>query len=107
MGYGKTGLLGMALMASLAVPAFAQSPAEQGPFVNAVVVHSMDGKTTMVPIDAARQAELLGSSHAKQLAAGVVVLVVDGKTFLIDDYKMPNGDQMVEPILSGDGDVGG
>ena len=107
MRYGKTGLLGMALMASLAVPALAQSPAKQGPLVNSVVVHSMDGKTTMVPIDAARQAELLGSSHAKQLAAGVVVLVVDGKTFLIDDHTMPNGDQMIKMILSGAGGVAG
>src|SRR5882757_9372198 len=107
MRYGKTGLLGMALMASLAVPALAQSPAEQGPFVNAVVVHSIDGKMTIVPIDAARQTELVGSSHAKQLAAGVVVLVVDGKTFLIDDHKMPNGDQMIKTILSGAGGVAG
>jgi hypothetical protein len=107
MGYGKPGLLGMALMASLAVPAFAQSPAEQGPFVYAVVVHSMDGKMTIVPIDAARQTELAGSSHAKQLAAGVVIMVVDGKTFLIDDHKMPNGDQMIKTILSGAGGVAG
>jgi hypothetical protein len=101
MNFYKRALLGLAMTAVFAAPAFADTmAAANGPMVNSVVVHSMDGKTTLVPIDAARQAELLASSHAKQLTTGVVVLVADGKTYLIEDHKMPSGEMMVKSILN-------
>ena len=68
--------LGAILAAAMTVPAWAGAPA------NSAVVHSMDGKTTLVPITAERQAELLASPHAHALAAGIVVLVANGKTYV-------------------------
>jgi hypothetical protein len=98
--YGKT-LLGLAMTVALTAPALAGEPtAANGPMINSVVVHSLDGKTTLVPIDAARQAELLASSHAKQLTAGCVVLIANGKTYLIEDHKMPDGEMMIKSILN-------
>ncbi len=89
---------------TLGTPAFAESA---GVPVNSVVVHSMDGKTTIVPIDAQRQAELLGSSHAHELAAGIVVLVANGKTYVVDDHKMADGKDMVKTILAINAPEGG
>jgi hypothetical protein len=59
----------------------------------------MDGKTTLVPITAERQAELLASPHAHALAAGIVVLVANGKTYVVDDHTMPDGRNMIKTVL--------
>jgi hypothetical protein len=85
--------------ATIAFPARADGLPNGGAAINSAVVHSMDGKTTIVPISAARQAELLASPHAKQLGAGICVLVVDGKTYVIDDHTMPSGKQMIAAVL--------
>ncbi len=103
MAYWKA-LTGAALALALGTPALADTQAAP---VNSVVVHSMDGKTTIVPIDAKRQAELLGSSHAHELAAGIVVLVANGKTYVIDDHKMADGKDMVKTILAINAPEGG
>jgi hypothetical protein len=86
------------LVAAAAAPAFAEAPA--GIAVNSAVVHSMDGKTTIVPISRERQAELLASPHARQLAAGIVVLVAGGKTYVVDDHTMPDGKDMIKTVLN-------
>jgi hypothetical protein len=93
-------LLGAAMAAALTSPALAEAPANAGTPINSAVVHSMDGRTTIVQISAERQAELIASPHAKQLAAGIVVLVANGKTYVIDDHKMPSGEPMVKTILN-------
>lgn len=89
----KKTLLGVVLAAAMTVPAWAGAPA------NSAVVHSMDGKTTLMPITAERQAELLASPHAHALAAGIVVLVANGKTYVIDDHTMPDGRDMIKTVL--------
>ena len=81
------------LAVTLTLPAWADTLA------NSAVVHSMDGKTTLVPITAERQAELLASPHAHPLAAGIVVLVANGKTYVIDDHTMPDGRDMIKTVL--------
>ena len=86
-------LLGAVLAAAMTMPAWADTAANSG------VVHSMDGKTTLVPITAQRQAELLASPHAHPLAAGIVVLVANGKTYVIDDHTMPDGREMIKTVL--------
>ena len=86
-------LLGAALALAIAAPAWADTA------VNSAVVHTMDGKTTLVPITAQRQAELLASPHAHPLAAGIVVLVANGKTYVIDDHTMPDGREMIKTVL--------
>jgi hypothetical protein len=80
-------------------PASADPPATVAVPSNSVVVHSMDGKTTVVSISARRQAELLASPHTRELGAGIVVLVADGKTYVVEDHVMPNGKPMVASIL--------
>jgi hypothetical protein len=86
-------LFGAILGVAMTMPALADTA------INSVVVHSMDGKTTLVPITAERQAELIASPHAHPLAAGIVVLVADGKTYVIDDHKMPDGRDMIKTVL--------
>jgi hypothetical protein len=86
-------LLGAALALAMTVPAWADTAA------NSVVVHSMDGKTTLTPITAQRQAELIASPHAHALASGIVVLVANGKTYVIDDHTMPDGRDMIKTVL--------
>ena len=86
-------LLGAVFAVAMTVPAWAATP------INSVVVHSMDGKTTIVPVTAERQAELIASPHAHQLAAGIVVLVANGKTYVIDDHTMPDGRDMINTVL--------
>ena len=95
MKIGRNFLLGAVFAAVMTVPAWADTA------VNSVVVHSMDGKTTLVPITAERQAELIASPHAHLLAAGIVVLVANGKTYVVDDHKMPDGRDMVKAVLEG------
>ncbi|MEI9983753.1 MAG: hypothetical protein WDN69_11430 [Aliidongia sp.] len=90
-------LFGAMLVAATTAQAFADAPA--GIPVNSAVVHSMDGKTTIVPISGERQAELLASPHAHQLASGIVVLVAGGKTYVIDDHIMPSGKEMIKTVL--------
>jgi hypothetical protein len=90
-------LFGAMLVVAAAAPAFADAPA--GVPVNSAVVHSMDGKTTIVPISRERQAELLASTHARQLAAGIVMLVAGGKAYVIDDHTMPDGKDMIKTVL--------
>ena len=103
MTYWKA-LAGAVLALGLGAPAHAEM---QSAAVNSVVVHSMDGKTTIVPIDAKRQAELIASNHAHELAAGIVVLVANGKTYVIDDHKMADGKDMVKTILAINAPEGG
>ena len=86
-------LVGAVLAAAMTLPAWADTA------VNSAVVHAMDGKTTLVPITAERQAELIASPHAHQLGAGIVVLVANGKTYVIDDHKMPDGREMIKTVL--------
>jgi hypothetical protein len=95
----RNALLGATVAVALAVPAFAGETAMTGSAVNSVVIHTMDGKTSIVPITAERQAELIASPHAHQLAQGIVVLVANGKTYVIDDHKQANGQQMVQAII--------
>jgi|GEM_PF-6112984 hypothetical protein len=64
-----------------------------------IVVHSIDGKTTIVPVDSKMAKELLGNPNAKPLTAGMVVFVSEGKTYVIDDHKMPSGKMFIETYM--------
>ena len=86
-------LLGAGLALAMTASAWADTPA------NSAVVHTMDGKTTLVPITAQRQAELLASPHAHALATGIGVLVANGKTYVVDDHTMPDGREMIKTVL--------
>ncbi len=93
MKFSSKILLGAGLAVAMTGFAWADTPA------NSAVVHSMDGKTTLVPITAQRQAELLASPHAHALASGIVVLVANGKTYVVDDHTMPDGREMIKTVL--------
>jgi hypothetical protein len=43
--------------------------------------------------------ELLASPNTKQLSAGVVVFVANGKTYLTEDHKMASGKMMIQALL--------
>jgi hypothetical protein len=92
-------LIGGLFITIIAGPALADPPTQIVVPSNSVVVHTMDGKTTVATISARRQAQLLASEHTHELGAGIVVMVVDGRTYLVEDHIMPNGEPMVASIL--------
>ena len=91
-------LMGLAMALAVTTAAQAEVPAKDAA-VNSVVIHTIDGKTSIERINAAQQAELIASQHARQLEVGIVVLVANGKTYVIDDHKMPNGKPMVQSLI--------
>ncbi len=93
MKFSSKTLLGVGLAVAMTGFAWADTA------VNSAVVHSMDGKTTLVPITAQRQAELLASPHAHALGSGIVVLVANGKTYVVDDHTMADGRPMIKTVL--------
>ncbi len=83
---------------ALTTSTWAADPAPAG-LPTSIVVHAMDGKTSIVPIDTKMAKELLASPNTKQLSAGVVVFVANGKTYLTEDHKMPSGKMMIQALL--------
>jgi ABC-type phosphate transport system substrate-binding protein len=103
MNSGKFAFAAVAALlgsAALSVPAFAQTAPMQGTVPsNSIVVHSMDGSSTVVPIDAAMAAKLAADPKAKPLKQNVVVFIASGKAYMVEDHKMKDGNMMVASIL--------
>lgn len=83
----------------LAAPALAQADAQSArrpdwrlPFSLTMV--SMTGKISTLPIDKAMADNIM--KEAKPLATGVVLLTVDGKTYVASDMKMADSKSMVD-----------
>jgi hypothetical protein len=91
-------LTGMLTLATIA-PVLAAAT-DTSAMAGSAVVCTKSGKTMVVPITPARQAELLASAQAHPLDNDVVVLVSGGKTYVIDEHVMASGKGMIASILS-------
>jgi hypothetical protein len=93
-----------ALLAALplAVPALAQQApnplgAQTGisnPYPFSLTVVSPAGKMSVLPIDKAMADKIM--KEAKPLTTGVMLLTVNGKTYMASDMKMADGKSMVD-----------
>jgi hypothetical protein len=71
-----------------------------GDLPTSIVAHSATGKSTILPVDSKKAIELLSNPHTKPLSGDIVVFVVKGKAYLLEDHRMPNGKQFVSSLLS-------
>ena len=84
---------------ALTTASWAADPPASSSLPSSIVVHAMDGKTSIVPIDTKMAKELLASPNTKQLSTGVVIFVANGKTYMTEDHKMANGKMMIQALL--------
>ena len=99
MLFARRILLSSLLTVATVAPAFAAAT-DTAVVAGSAVVCTKSGKTMVVPITSDRQAELLSSSHARPLDNDVVVLVADGKTYVVEEHVMASGKGMIATVLS-------
>ena len=83
-------------LAAFWTPALAADPGAP----TSIVIHSMNGTTTTMPIDAKMANQLLADPNVKPLKAGIIVFVANGKPYMIEDHKMPNGKMLISSWAS-------
>lgn len=108
MGFVKQAIMGLALMGALATPAIAAEGGEGSWQLSdsMVIMTKPNGTVTQKKItDAATTAMLM--KDAKPLAAGVIIMMHDGKMYMTTDTMMPNGkmlsDQAMAQTMGGGG----
>jgi hypothetical protein len=87
-------VISLALIGSLALSAasFAAGPeASPAALPTSIVVHTMNGLSTVVPIDSKKATELLADPSKKELKAGMIFFVANGKAYIVEDHMMPDG----------------
>jgi hypothetical protein len=92
----KKTIVAALLALSFAAPAFAgpgDNPRRRVDFYdNAGTLHEMDNFD-----DAAKVA--MFEQHAKKLPPGTIVMTADGSIYVLEDYKMPNGQMMSDALM--------
>ncbi|HVJ54163.1 MAG TPA: hypothetical protein VM689_16980 [Aliidongia sp.] len=88
-------------IAALFSPALADTqskPASDLP--TSIIVHSVAGKSTVLPVDSKKASQLLSNPHTKPLPGDVVVFVVKGKAYMLEDHQLPNGKMFVNSLVA-------
>lgn len=98
----RSTLFGLLAAMMLAAPALAQQTpnplgAQTGisnPYPFELAVISPSGKMSMIPIDKEMADKIM--KNAKPIETGVMLLTVNGKTYMAPDMKMADGKSMVD-----------
>ena len=85
----------------------ADAPADVNGKPASVVIHSMSGKTIVIPVDSKKAAELLADPSTKPLDGDIAIFVVDGKAYMIPDHKMASGRMFIQDLMVYDSPNGG
>jgi hypothetical protein len=99
--------LAFAGSAALAAPAFAADAPAPGGQPSSIVVHMPNGKTAVIPADSKMAQHLMADPESKPLKEGIIVYVVNGKSFFVFDHKMSNGKMMSQALMDYDAPEGG
>ena len=100
MEFFRRAIMGLALAGALAAPAIAAEGGEGSwKLTDSMVILTMpNGAVTQKKVtDASTSAMLM--KEAKPLAAGVMIMMHDGRVYMITDTKMANGKMLSEQAM--------
>jgi hypothetical protein len=101
MGRLYRNLLIIAGTAALCSPTLADTPKPTATNLpTSIIVHSVAGKSTVLPVDSKKASQLLSNPHTKPLPGDIVVFVVNGKAYMLEDHQLPNGKMFVNSLVA-------
>ena len=79
---------------SLSVSAFADNPRRR--------VEFYDNSGTLQELDNFQNPAMVAvmMQHAKKLAPGTIVMTADGQAYILQDFKMPNGQMLSKQLMA-------
>lgn len=98
MSYFKQIIVSVAFVGALASPAFAQGGGEGTMFMDeTMLMATPNGAVVKKPMDKAMQEMMM--KEAMPMTAGVMMMMHDGKMYMVTDKKMSNGKMMSDMVM--------
>jgi len=99
MTFRKRAIVSLVLMSSFASPVFAQGETPDTTFGdNTMTFTTSDGKMVKKAIPPKTMAELM-TKGAMPMTAGVMMMMHQGKMYMMNDQKMPDGKMMSDMAM--------